>query len=47
MMDGEFSQTMQTQAKEHREMFVGIMQLTKQNDDGYDEKLLGVTQRTR
>lgn len=47
MMDGEFSQTMQTQAKEHREMFVGIMQLTKQNDDGYDEKLLGTTQRTR
>lgn len=47
MIDGEFSQTMQSQAKEHREMFVGIMQLTKQNDDGYNEKLLGVTPRTR
>jgi len=47
MIDGEFSQTMQSQAKEHREMFVGIMQLTKQNDDGYTEKLLGVTPRTR
>lgn len=47
MIDGEFSQTMQSQAKEHREMFVGIMQLTKQNDDGYNEKLLGITQRTR
>ena len=47
MIDGEFSQTMQSQAKEHREMFVGIMQLTKQNDDGYNEKLLGITPRTR
>lgn len=47
MIDGEFSQTMQSQAKEHREMFVGIMQLTKQNDDGYNEKLLGATPRTR
>ena len=47
MIDGEFSQSMQSQAKEHREMFVGIMQLTKQNDDGYNEKLLGITPRTR
>ena len=47
MIDGEFSQTMQSQAKEHREMFVGIMQLTKQNDDAYNEKLLGITPRTR
>ena len=42
MMDGEFSQTMQMQAREHREMFVGIMQLTKQNDDEYDEKYRGL-----
>lgn len=45
MIDGEFSQTLQAQAKEHREMFVGIMQLTKQSDDGYDEKLLGLPVR--
>lgn len=47
MIDGEFSQTMQSQAKEHREMFVGIMQLTKQNDDQYDKKLRGLAVRTR
>lgn len=47
MIDGEFSQSMQSQAKEHREMFVGIMQLTKQNDDAYNEKLLGITPRVR
>lgn len=47
MIDGEFSQTLQSQAKEHREMFVGIMQLTKQNDDEYNEKLMGLTPRQR
>lgn len=42
MIDGEFSQTLQSQAKEHREMFVGIMQLTKQNDEEFDEKYRGL-----
>lgn len=46
MIDGEFSQTLQSQAKEHREMFVGIMQLTKQSDYSYNEKLLGGKVRT-
>lgn len=47
MIDGEFSQTMQSQAKEHREMFTAILQMVKQADDQYDEKLLGLTRRSR
>lgn len=47
MIDGEFSQTMQNQAKEHREMFTGILQMTKQADDQYDEKVRGLTRRNR
>lgn len=46
MMDGEFSQALQTQAKEHREMFVGIMQLTKQNDDEYNAYSNGIPLHT-
>ena len=41
------SQTMQSQAKEHREMFTAILQMVKQADDQYDEKLRGLTVRTR
>lgn len=44
-IDGEFSQVMQTQAKEHREMFIALMQLTKQADDAFDEKLRGLPVR--
>ena len=47
MIDGEFSQTMQSQAKEHREMFTAILQMVKQADDQYDEKLHGLTRRSR
>ena len=47
MIDGEFSQTMQSQAKEHREMFTAILQMVKQADDQFDEKLLGLTIRQR
>ena len=47
MIDGEFSQTMQSQAKEHREMFTAILQMVKQADDQYDEKLRGLTVRQR
>lgn len=47
MIDGEFSQTMQSQAKEHREMFTAILQMVKQADDQYDEKLRGLTIRSR
>ena len=47
MIDGEFSQTMQSQAKEHREMFTAILQMVKQADDQYDEKTLGLTRRAR
>lgn len=47
MIDGEFSQTMQSQAKEHREMFTAILQMVKQADDQYDEKLRGLTIRQR
>lgn len=47
MIDGEFSQTMQSQAKEHREMFTAILQMVKQADDQYDEKLHGLTIRKR
>ena len=47
MIDGEFSQTMQSQAKEHREMFTAILQMVKQADDQYDEKALGLTRRGR
>ena len=46
-LDGEFSQTMQSQAKEHREMFTAILQMVKQADDQYDEKLNGLTRRSR
>lgn len=45
MIDGEFSQTMQSQAKEHREMFTAILQMVKQADDQYDEKV--ISQRRR
>ena len=38
MVDGEFSQTLQTQAREHREMFLAILQMTKIADDEYAEK---------
>ena len=47
MIDGEFSQTMQSQAKEHREMFTAILQMVKQADDQFDEKLRGLTVRQR
>lgn len=47
MIDGEFSQTMQSQAKEHREMFTAILQMVKQADDQYDEKLRGLARRSR
>ena len=47
MIDGEFSQTMQSQAKEHREMFTAILQMVKQADDQYDEKLYGLPRRSR
>lgn len=47
MIDGEFSQTMQSQAKEHREMFTAILQMVKQADDQYDEKLMGLSRRSR
>ena len=47
MIDGEFSQTMQSQAKEHREMFTAILQMVKQADDQFDEKLHGLTRRSR
>ena len=47
MIDGEFSQTMQSQAKEHREMFTAILQMVKQADDQYDEKLRGLIRRSR
>ena len=47
MIDGEFSQAMHTQAKEHREMFVGIMQLVKQSDDEFNEKLRGLTPKVK
>ena len=47
MIDGEFSQTMQSQAKEHREMFKAILQMVKQADDQFDEKLRGLTIRQR
>lgn len=38
MVDGEFSQVMQTQAKEHREMFIAIMQLAAQGDEAITDK---------
>lgn len=47
MIDGEFSQTLQSQAKEHREMFISILQLTKQGDDEFNEKLRGLTPRIK
>ena len=47
MIDGEFSQTMQSQAKEHREMFTAILQMVKQADDQFDEKRRGLTIRQR
>lgn len=33
MIDGEFSQALQLQAKEHRDMFASILKLTKDADD--------------
>lgn len=45
MIDGEFSPTMQNQAKEHRDMFTNILQLTKQADDQYDEKVINQHKR--
>lgn len=45
MIDGEFSQTMQGQAKEHREMFTAILQMVKQADDQYDEKVINQRRR--
>lgn len=45
MVDGEFSQTMQSQAKEHREMFTAILQMVKQADDQYDEKIINQRRR--
>ena len=45
MIDGEFSQTMQSQAKEHREMFTAILQMVKQADDQYDEKIINQRRR--
>ena len=43
MMDGEFSQNMQEAAKEHRELFIGLLQLIKQADDEYDERIFAKT----
>lgn len=45
MIDGEFSQTMQNQAKEHREMFTAILQMVKLADDQYDEKVINQRRR--
>ena len=45
MIDGEFSQTMQSQAREHREMFTAILQMVKQADDQYDEKVINQRRR--
>ena len=45
MIDGEFSQTMQSQAKEHREMFTAILQMVKQADDQYDKKVINQRRR--
>ena len=45
MIDGEFSQTMQSQAKEHREMFTAILQMVKQADEQYDEKVINQRRR--
>ena len=45
MIDGEFSQTMQSQAKEHREMFTAILQMVKQADGQYDEKVINQRRR--
>lgn len=47
MIDGEFSQSMQSQAREHREMFTAILQLAKQGDDEFNEKLRGLTPRLK
>lgn len=38
MIDGEFSQSMYTQAREHREMFLSILQLTKQGEEELRKK---------
>lgn len=45
MIDGEFSQSTQSQAKEHREMFTAILQMVKQADDQYDEKFINQRRR--
>lgn len=39
MVDGEFSQTLQAQAREHREMFLGILGLIKNADDEFEDTL--------
>lgn len=39
MIDGEFSQTMQAQAREHREMFISILGIVKQADDEFDKEV--------
>lgn len=46
MMDGEFSQTMYNQAREHREMFTSILQLVKQSDDELRKDLI-TTKKSR
>lgn len=47
MIDGEFSPAMEVQAKEHREMFMGILRMIKQGDDEYDEKFRGLNLKAR
>lgn len=47
MVDGEFTQALQTQAREHREMFTAILQMVKQADEQYDDKLLKLTKPPR
>lgn len=39
MIDGEFSQALHTSAKEHRDMFVSILNLTKAADEALELKL--------
>ena len=39
MVDGEFSQSLMTSAREHREMFSAILQLVKTADKEYEKEL--------
>ena len=39
MIDGEFSQALHTTAKEHREMFTGLLGLIKESDKLYEKEL--------